>query len=270
MKPYFVKSGFQLYQGDSLEVLSHLPAESVDLIFADPPYNLSNGGFTCKGGRMVPVDKGSWDRSRGFDVDAKFNEEWLNACMRVLKPEGTIWVSGTYHNIYQVGYAMQKLGFHILNEVAWFKPNASPNLSCRMLTASHETLIWARKSKKSKHYFDYTFTKDFVSDSDSIKKQGYQMRSIWQIPTTPKKEKVHGSHPTQKPRELLYRIISMSSKKGDSVLDPFNGSGTTGIVSYELNRKYTGIDLESRYLDLTKRRISGLTYGKRHNNRKNT
>jgi len=266
MKPYFSKQNFTLFQGDCLEVLKKMKPESVDMIFADPPYNLSNGGFTCSGGKAVSVNKGDWDRSKGFDADALFNEAWLNACRRVLKPGGTIWVSGTYHNVYQVGYALQKLGYHILNEVCWFKPNASPNLSCRMLTASHETVIWARRDKKAKHYFDYRFTKEYFSRLDSIKKEGLQMRDVWElgdselpnvwrIPLTPKSEKCAGKHPTQKPVELLKRIINIASKPGDTILDPFNGSGTTGIVACALSRKYVGIDTENEYLDLTVKRF---------------
>lgn len=258
MKAYYTQPNIKLYQGDCLEVLAKLPENSVDLIFADPPYNLSNGGFTCSGGRMVPVDKGKWDRSKGFDTDATFNEAWIDACRRVLKPEGSIWISGTYHNIYQVGYALQKLNFHILNEITWFKPNASPNLSCRMLTASHETVIWARKDKKAKHIFNYPFTKQYFAPSDRIKKPGLQMRSVWEIPMTPASEKWAGRHTTQKPVELLNRIINIASTPDMVVLDPFLGSGTTGYVAYREGRKFIGIDMESSYLDIAIKRISSL------------
>jgi len=144
-KPYFLKDNFVLYNGDSLRVLAQLPEDSIDMIFADPPYNLSNGGFSVHAGRMVSVNKGVWDVSRGFESDYAFHYQWLEACRRVLKPEGTLWVSGTYHSIYQCGHALQSLGYHILNDISWFKPNASPNLSCRFFTASHETIIWASK-----------------------------------------------------------------------------------------------------------------------------
>lgn len=262
MKAYYSQPNLKLYQGDCLEVLAKLPENSVDLIFADPPYNLSNGGFTCSGGRMVPVDKGKWDRSKGFETDAIFNEAWINACRRVLKPEGTIWISGTYHNTYQVGYALQKLNYHILNEVAWFKPNASPNLSCRMLTASHETVIWARKDKKAKHHFNYAFTKEYAPASDRIKKPGLQMRSVWEIPLTPASEKWAGKHTTQKPVELLNRIINIASKPGMVVLDPFLGSGTTGYVALREGRKFIGIDMEKAYLDIAIKRIDSLAFNK--------
>ena len=154
-KPYFVDGNFVLYNGDCLNILSQLPENSVDMIFADPPYNLSNGGFSVHAGRMVSVDKGDWDISKGFLDDYAFHYRWLEACKRVLKPNGTLWVSGTYHSIYQCGHALQSLGYHILNDISWFKPNASPNLSCRFFTASHETIIWARKDKKGKHSFNY-------------------------------------------------------------------------------------------------------------------
>lgn len=248
MKKYFEAEGFVLYQGDSLEAMEQL--SGIDMVFADPPYNLSNDGFTCKGGRMVSVNKGEWDRSKGVDADHEFNSEWLYRARNTLTDNGSLWVSGTYHNIYSVGYAMQKLGYHTLNEISWFKPNASPNLSCRMFTASHETLIWARKAKASKHTFNYPVMKAMNS--------GKQMRSVWQIPVTPRSEKLHGSHPTQKPIELLRRIILASTNPGDIILDPFNGSGTTGIVAQQLGRQYIGIDLEKQYLDATIKRFKAL------------
>ena len=153
--PYFKKRDFKLYHGNAVEIMRMIPSDSVDMIFADPPYNLSNGGFTVHAGKMVSVNKGEWDISRGFEGDYDFHYEWMAECRRVLKPEGTLWVSGTYHSIYQCGHALQSLGYHILNDISWFKPNASPNLSCRYFTASHETLIWARKDKKAKHFFNY-------------------------------------------------------------------------------------------------------------------
>src|SRR3989338_2342792 len=146
-KPYFESPRFSLYHEDCLNVLADMNENSVDMIFADPPYNLSNGGFTCQGGKMVSVNKGAWDVSNGLKKDFEFHLEWIEACRRVLKPEGTIWISGTYHSIYKCGFSLQVAKIHLLNDFAWFKPNASPNLSCRFFTASHETLIWARKDK---------------------------------------------------------------------------------------------------------------------------
>ena len=155
LEPVFRTNDFCLYNADCLVVMSRFPDNYVDMIFADPPYMLSNNGFTCHAGRMVSVNKGKWDKSNGFEEDFKFHEAWISECRRILKPEGTIWISGTYHSIYQCGYILQKEDYHILNDISWFKPNASPNLSCRFFTASHETLIWARKDKKAKHYFNY-------------------------------------------------------------------------------------------------------------------
>ena len=160
-----------LFEGNCLEVLPTLPERSVDMIFADPPYNLSNGGITCHAGRMVSVNKGKWDKSNGIEQDHEFALSWLTACRRVLKDNGTIWVSGTMHNIYSVGFTLQQLGYKLLNEISWFKPNAAPNLSCRYFTHSHETILWAAKSEKSKHRFDYQLMKQIAG--------GKQMRSLW-------------------------------------------------------------------------------------------
>jgi len=217
------------------------------MIFADPPYFLSNGGITCHAGKMVSVNKGKWDKSKGVTENHKFNLEWLKACQRVLKPNGTIWVSGTTHIIYSIGFAMQELGYKILNDIVWYKRNAPPNLSCRYFTHSTEIVLWAAKNTKSKHYFDY----------QSMKKinNGKQMRNVWEMGSTQKEEKKFGKHPTQKPLELLKRIVLASTKGGDLILDPFCGSSTTGVAAAILNRKYVGIDLEEEYLNLSKRRL---------------
>jgi len=256
LKPYFQRGDFVLYNTDSVGFLSMLPENSVDMIFADPPYNLSNGGFTVHAGRMVSVDKGDWDKSKGFEDDYDFHYRWLEACRRVLKPHGTLWVSGTYHSIYQCGYALQSLNYHILNDISWFKPNASPNLSCRFFTASHETLIWARKEKKAKHHFDYNLMKEGDWSQDGLKKPGLQMRSVWSIGTPKPYEKKFGKHPTQKPLELLRRVVLASTKKGDVVLDPFTGSSTTGLAAVAHGRKFIGVDLEKDYLELSKKRFA--------------
>lgn len=269
--PYFHKDDFVLYNADCLKILEQLPENSIDMIFADPPYNLSNGGFTVHAGRMVSVNKGDWDKSRGFKDDYEFHYKWLKACKRVLKPHGTLWVSGTYHSIYQCGYALQALGYHILNDIAWFKPNASPNLSGRYFTASHETLIWARKDKKAKHTFNYGLIKNNSWPGDFLKSPGKQMRSVWgisddfnkdkvwTISTPPPSEKKNGKHPTQKPVALLERIILASTNKGDVILDPFTGSSTTGMAAVSIGRKFVGIDLEKEYLDLSIKRFKHLS-----------
>lgn len=257
-KPYYQHDNFTLYNADSIAFLSSFPESSVDMIFADPPYNLSNGGFSVHAGRRVSVNKGEWDKSNGFKDDYEFHYRWLEACRRVLKSHGTLWVSGTYHSIYQCGHALQSLGYHVLNEISWFKPNASPNLSCRFFTASHETLIWARKDKGAKHVFNYGMMKDGNWPDDEIKKPGLQMRSVWSIGTPKPAEKIFGKHPTQKPLDLLRRIVMASTNKGDLIVDPFTGSSTTGLASVMLDRKFIGIDLEKKYLDLSIQRYNAL------------
>jgi len=258
LKPYYERPRFKLYHANCLDALARLPENSVDMIFADPPYNLSNGGITVHAGRMVSVNKGDWDKSRGFRDDYDFHYKWLAACRRVLKPHGTLWVSGTYHSIYQCGHALQSLGYHILNDIAWFKPNASPNLSCRYFTASHETLIWARKDKKAKHAFNYDLMKNGTWQDDFLKKPNAQMRSVWAIGTPKPIEKKFGKHPTQKPEDLLKRTVLASTKKGDLVLDPFTGSSTTGIATYLFGRDFIGIDTDKKFLDLSIKRFEEL------------
>lgn len=258
IKPYFKQDNFVLYHGDSISLLNQLSDNSIDMIFADPPYNLSNGGFTVHAGKMVSVNKGDWDKSKGFEDDYNFHYRWLEACRRVLKPQGTLWVSGTYHSIYQCGHAIQSLRYHILNDISWFKPNASPNLSCRFFTASHETIIWARKEKKAKHTFNYDLMKEGEWPEDQLKKPGLQMRSVWSMGTPKPAEKKFGKHPTQKSLDLLKRIVLASTNKGDIILDPFTGSSTTGIAAVMYDRKFVGIDLEKNYLELSKKRFEEL------------
>ncbi len=259
IKPVFKTDDFALYNVDSLALMNRFSDNYVDMIFADPPYLLSNDGFTCQNGRMVSVNKGNWDKSNGFDNDLVFHEAWIKECRRILKPEGTIWISGTYHSIYQCGYLLQKHKFHLLNDIAWFKPNASPNLSCRFFTASHETILWARKDKKAKHYFNYEAMKNGKFPEDSLKKPDNQMRSVWSIPTTSQSEKEFGKHLTQKPLALLKRIILASTKPEDIIFDPFCGSGTTGIASTIIgNRKFIGCDINKEYTDLTIKRYNAV------------
>lgn len=238
---------FQLAKGDSIKILKRFPEGSVDMVFADPPYFLSNGGITCQGGKMVKVDKGGWDRSQGADDDHGFQMRWLAECQRVLAPNGTIWVSGTRHNIFSVGYAMQQLGFKLLNDVVWHKRNPPPNLACRYFTHATELVLWAARDKKSKHFFDYPLMK--------AANGGKQMQNVWSILPPRKAEKAQGKHPTQKPMALLERIVLASTEEGALVLDPFNGSGTTGLAAARHGRRYLGIDLSAEYLDLTVRRF---------------
>ncbi|MFI3242110.1 MAG: site-specific DNA-methyltransferase [Alphaproteobacteria bacterium] len=246
---------YRLYCNDCLEKLAEIPENTFDMVFADPPYMLSNGGISCQNGKVVCVNKGDWDKSQGLEEDFDFHKKWLSACKRVLKSNGTLWVSGTYHSIYSCGFALQLLGFHILNDISWFKPNASPNMSCRFFTASHETLIWARKDKKVKHTFNYEAMKDGKFIKDFIKKPNTQMRSVWAIGTTPSKEKNFGKHPTQKPLDLLERIVLASTNEGDLILDPFMGSGTTGVAAIKLGRKFVGIDKDQLFVEIAEKRI---------------
>jgi site-specific DNA-methyltransferase (adenine-specific) len=241
------KHHIKIYQGDCLEILPAIPENCVDLIFADPPYFLSNDGITCHAGKMVSVNKGDWDRSRGPDANHDFNRGWLAACQRVLKPNGTIWVSGTAHIIHSVGFAMQQLGFKLLNDISWVKPNPPPNLSCRYFTHATETIIWAAKNKKSRHTFNYKLMKELAG--------GKQMKSVWQIPAPDRDEKRFGKHPTQKPVALLERILLAASNEGAVVLDPFLGGGTTAVGALRLRRQVVGCELEECFIALTLARV---------------
>jgi site-specific DNA-methyltransferase (adenine-specific) len=238
-----------LYRGDALALLGQFDAKSFDLIFADPPYFLSNGGSTCQSGKRVAVHKGEWDQSRGHEDDFAFTHAWLQACQRLLKPTGTIWVSGTQHVIFSVGYAMQQLGFKVLNTVTWFKPNAAPNLACRYFTHSTELLIWAGPGGKGKlqHTFNYKAMK--------AENGGKQMRDMWTMTTPKAAEKVHGKHPTQKPVALLSRIVDACTDDDALVLDPFCGSGTTGVAAVGKGRRFVGIDLDGNYLSVAQKRL---------------
>ena len=270
---FYKNNNTRLYNADCIDLLKHIPDNTFDMVFADPPYFLSNGTFTCQNGKMVSVKKGNWDIGKTAEENFKFHYEWLKECKRVLKPNGTLWVSGTYHSIYQCGYALQLLNYHILNDIAWLKPNASPNLSCRFFTASHETLIWARKDKKAKHTFNYEAMKNWednykkeikcthcgkVDRYEILHEKGNQMRSVWAINTPKKEEKIFGKHPTQKSLDLLKRIIIASTNENDLILDPFAGSCTTGVACKMYNRKFVGIDIEKEYLEVGKKRMESV------------
>ena len=254
-RPYFQQGNFVLYHEDCLKILEQLPEDSVDMIFADPPYMLSNGGFTVHAGKRVSVNKGKWDVSNGLKKDFEFHFNWIKACKRVLKSNGTIWISGTYHSIHECGFALQVAGYKILNDISWYKPNASPNLSCRYFTASHETLIWAAKDKRTKHTFNYKEMREGDWSNDFLKRPNKQMRSVWAINTPNSWEKKFGKHPTQKPFDLLKRIVLASTNKEEIVLDPFTGSSTTGLAAIMLNCKFIGVDKEKKYLELSKKRF---------------
>lgn len=246
--PFYENETSKIYLGDSFELLKKCKKESVDMIFADPPYFLSNDGITCKGGKMVSVNKGNWDKVDSLNEKHKFNRRWIKACKRVLKPNGSIWISGTLHNIYSIGMALEQEGFKIINNITWQKTNPPPNLACRCFTHSTETILWAQKDdKKSKHLFNYQLMKELNG--------GKQMKDVWTGSLTKKSEKKEGNHPTQKPLYLLERIILASTNEGDIVLDPFCGSSTTGVACQQLGRNYIGIDSNSDFIELSRRRL---------------
>ena len=238
-----------LYYGDSLKVMASLPAESVDCIWTDPPYNLSNDGITCVNGRMVKVNKGEWDRSQGADLDHEFNKAWLAACYRLLKPTGTIWVTGTLHVYPSVGFAMQQLGFRILNDIIWEKPAPPPNLGCRCFTHSTELILWATKARKGKERYVFNYEEMKTENGDK------QMKNVWRMATPTKNEKLHGKHPTQKPIELVARCLRASTNLNDVVFDPFSGSSTTGVAALSLGRKFIGCEADSEHIKLSIKRL---------------
>jgi len=249
-QPYFSSKDERalLYKGEMQKLVPMLFSETkADVIFADPPYFLSNGGITCKSGRMVSVNKGKWDESRGAQENHEFNLAWLRICKEALTKDGTIWITGTSHIIFSIGYALQQLDYKILNDIIWVKTNPPPNLSCRYFTHSTEIVLWASKDTKSKHFFNYSLIKQL--------NRGKQMKNVWTINAPGKCEKIYGKHPTQKPIELLKMILLASTRKGDLVLDPFCGSGTTGVAALELGRRFVGIDTDEHYLSLAERRI---------------
>ena len=245
--PYYRSQNkdFTLAKGDCLNLLPNVDFQ-FDMIFADPPYFLSNGGISVQSGKQVSVDKGDWDKSQGFEKDNEFNRAWLSLCRDKLKESGTIWISGTYHNIFSVAQMLTELDFRILNCVTWAKTNPPPNLSCKFFTHSTEFVLWARKNKKVTHYYNYELMKEING--------GTQMRDLWTLPAIAQWEKSCGKHPTQKPLPLLARIILASTEDGAWILDPFSGSGTTGIAANLLNRNFLGIEKEDEFLDLSKRR----------------
>ena len=235
-------SDFILLHGDCMERLKEIEDNSIDAIFADPPYFLSNGGISVQSGKQVCVDKGEWDKGGTPEYIYEFNRKWLELCRPKLKDNGTIWISGTHHNIHVVMRCLQELGYKVLNTITWQKTDPPPNLSCKYFNFSTELIIWARKSQKVAHKFNYETMKQLNG--------GTQMTDVWRIPSVSKWEKTCGKHPTQKPLRLLYRIILACTNEGDTILDPFAGSCTTGIAANLLNRKFIGIDQSEEYLQL--------------------
>ncbi|MBP1630821.1 MAG: methylase [Bacteroidetes bacterium] len=247
IKPYF-RSGdrnFTLLEGDCMELLPQFEFK-FDMIFADPPYFLSNDGISVQSGKVVSVNKGEWDRSYGEEFINEFNLKWLSACRDKLKEDGTIWISGTYHNIFSVAHQLTKLGYKILNVITWAKTNPPPNISCRYFTHSTEFIIWARKNDKVPHYYNYELMKE--------SNEGKQMKDVWELPAIARWEKTCGKHPTQKPLALLTRIILASTKPNAWILDPFAGGSTTGIAANLYNRRFLGIDKEKEFLEISRNR----------------
>ena len=247
IKPYYKSPDrtFTLLQGDCFKLLREFDFK-FSCIFADPPYFLSNGGISVQSGKVVCVNKGEWDKGKSQQEIMEFNMEWLGLCRDKLRDNGTIWISGTYHNIFSVANCLTELGYKILNVVTWAKTNPPPNISCRYFTYSTEFIIWARKSEKKPHYFNYDLMKQINGDK--------QMTDVWHLPAIARWEKSCGKHPTQKPLALLSRILMASTQPGEWVLDPFCGSSTTGIAANLLDRRYLGIEQDEKYIEISKNR----------------
>ncbi len=246
---FFQTHDFTLLQGDCIEKMQTVEPP-IDMIFADPPYFLSNDGLTVKNGKVQSVNKGAWDKSQGDNGDYTFTYEWLAVAREKLADNGTIWISGTHHNIFTLGRSLPQLGFKILNVITWEKTNPPPNFSCRYFTHSTEFVIWARKHPKVPHYFNYELMKKLNNDK--------QMKDVWRFPAVAKWEKACGKHPTQKPLPLLAQMVLASTQENALVLDPFTGSSTTGIACNTLNRQFIGIDKEAEYLVLSQKRYEAL------------
>jgi site-specific DNA-methyltransferase (adenine-specific) len=247
INPYFKSKdkAFTLLLGDVFELLPQFDFK-FDMVFADPPYFLSNDGLTIINGKITSVNKGDWDKPKNLDYINDFNYKWLKLVRNKMKEDATIWISGTMHNIFSIGQILTELDFKILNLITWQKTNPPPNFSCRYFTHSTEQIIWARKNAKVPHYFNYELMKEING--------GKQMKDVWPFPAIANWEKSCGKHPTQKPLPLLSRIILASTKHNAWIFDPFTGSSTCGIAANLLERKFLGIDIEEEYLEISKKR----------------
>ena len=256
IEPYWCSADGRavLVHGDALEILPALQPDSVDCVWTDPPYLLSNGGISCSAGRRVLVDKGAWDKSNGFEEDMQFCESWVAECKRVLTPAGCIWVSGTLHIHPIVGVALMKAGLRILNDIVWEKPNPPPNLGCRTFTHSTELVYWATKAAKGgQHKYKFNY--------GEMKREngGKQMKTVWRYTAPGADEKRHGRHSTQKPVALVRRCLRASTNADDLVLDPFVGSGSTGVAAIAEGRRFVGIDADAEFLEIASRRLAEVT-----------
>ena len=238
-------SEFSLINKDTFKALEKLDTK-FDMVFADPPYFLSNDGLTIKSGKVVSVNKGDWDKSSSVSQVNEFNRQWLSLIRENMKNNATIWISGTSHNIFSIGQILTELDFKILNIVTWEKTNPPPNFSCRTFTHSTEQIIWARKEHKTAHYYNYSLMKEINGEK--------QMKDVWRLPAIARWETSLGKHPTQKPLSLLTRIILSCTQPGDTILDPFTGSSTTGVSANLLGRNFVGIDNQKKYIELSKLR----------------
>lgn len=236
---------FTIVHGDCFDVLPQFDFK-FDMIFADPPYFLSNGGISYQAGKVVCVDKGDWDKGGSPESIMEFNRQWLSLCREKLKDNGTIWISGTHHNIFSIANVLTELGYKILNVITWAKTNPPPNISCRFFTYSTEFIIWARKCPKVPHKYNYELMKAI--------NEGKQMTDVWRLPAIARWEKSCGKHPTQKPLALLTRIILASTDEHDWILDPFAGSSTTGVAASLCCRRFLGIEQEESFASLSRLR----------------
>lgn len=258
----------KIINGECVAEMRKLPDDSVDLIIADPPYNLSKGG-AWKWDNSVELHGmgGNWNKvmerwdNYSFDAYFAFTKEWLTEARRILKPSGSMWIFGTYHNIGVINVICQIIGIEIINEVIWYKKNAFPNLAGRRLTASHETILWCNKGgKKREYYFDYEYSKTGDFSYDTLKSPGKQMRTVWDISNNKEKEELaYGKHPTQKPIRILKRMIKLSSKEGDIVFTPFAGAGSECVAAKLTGRKYLGIEMEEDYCKVAEERLAHTT-----------
>lgn len=244
----------KLIYGDVFDQLPLIEDEKVDAILTDPPYFLSKGGVTCHSGKMVNVDKGNWDKPKSFTQNYTFTKTWIKEAKRILKPGGSIMITGTHHNIFIVGYVLMELGFIIRNNIVWYKASSPPNLSCKTLTHKYENIIWA--TKLGKYTFNYQDMKETSGGGDYFKKENSQMIDLWDIGRPKKGEYIFGKHPTQKPLALFNRMVKMVTNTGDLILDPFCGSGVSGVSAITNFRNYIGIDNSEEFLDITKQKLA--------------